>query len=209
MRTRLFVTTAAVAAIATALPAQAATKPKPKPKPVCNVLTDPADDAGPFAGIAGASTNDPSLDVVSADVATDATRLTAVIRVKKLTKDAATTPLSQVGRRWMLRFTVGSTVVQVATTDGPLDTSYQRGATNGVLDTTTNEIRVTIPLASIPGVKIVKGSVLQNIDVLTNYFLTFRRSDGIGDGLSAAPADNGKTTKTYVAGTPSCVKIGQ
>jgi hypothetical protein len=208
MRTRQLVLVAVIAAATSALPAHATTKPKPKPKPkpVCNLVTDPADDGGPAKGAAGAQTNDPNLDIVSADVATDATRLTAVIRVKKLSDPDTMMPA---GRHWSITFTVGSTGVEVATTTGPLATNYQQGNSGGTIDTAHNEIRVTMPLANVPGVKIVKGSVLQNFHVSASGGIGFRRADGIGEGMVPVLMDEATTTKTYVAGTPSCVKIGQ
>jgi hypothetical protein len=171
-------------------------KPKPKPKPVCNLVTDPATDAG--------TPNDSSLDVTSADVATDATRLTMVVRVTKLVTSDTSSPT---GQTWTFSFDVGAGHVGLTINNGPLGGNYPRNST-GTLDTGKNEIRVTIPLNQLTA-KVVPGSVLRNLHVDTSRSLSLDRSMGIGDSLAFTAADNAMSTKTYVAGTPSCVKVGQ
>src|SRR5437764_15191751 len=88
--------TAALAIALTGASAHAAAKkkPAPKPKPVCHLITDPATD-GPPSG-------DSSLNIISADIASNASAITAVIRVQKLADPDLTAPE---GRFYELEFT--------------------------------------------------------------------------------------------------------
>src|SRR5262245_27463636 len=90
MRTRRVIASITILTLAVGAPtALGATKPKPKPKPkpVCNLVTDPAGDASLLAGASGQG-YDASLDIISADVASDGKTITAVVRVKTLAKPA-------------------------------------------------------------------------------------------------------------------------
>lgn len=209
MRIRHLVPVVALVAVATSMPAQAA-KPKPKPKPpppVCKLIQDDEGDGVPYNTAGAATVSDPNLDVVSGDVVTDATRLTAVIRLKDLTD---TNPQGALGRRYLFQFVIGTTTVGLVTTVGPLGVNYPPGTIKGVVDAAANEVRVTLPLTEVRGVLIKKGMVLQHLEIRTNTVIGLRRGDGLGDGIDLVPHD--KTVearaKNYVAGTPSCVKMG-
>jgi hypothetical protein len=206
MMSRHLATAAAVALCLTVpVPAFAA---KAKPKPVCLLITDKADDAGPLQSAAGPQTSDPALDVVSADIAADATRLSVVWRVKKLSSDPSA---SAAGRRWLTTFNVGPNAVVLQVSTGPAGTNWEAGAT-GVLDTAKNEIRMTVPLKQIYAAKISKGTLLQKLSVHTDAGVTTDHAWGVGNNLPfpfVSPSDEASSAKTYVVGTPSCVAIGK
>jgi hypothetical protein len=209
MQTRRLAVTAALALCATsALPATAATRPKPKPKPapVCKLVVDVADDAGVANHAAGAPSNDPSLDIVSADIATDATNLTAVIRVKKL---SAANTMAPLGQRWTLRFTFGVTTMGLSVNTGPAGSSGPQVASGYKIDPAANEVRITVPLKNLPE-KVGKGTPFRNLYAETAAAISYDREKmGTPDSTTLSPEDHAESTKTYAAGTPSCVKIGQ
>lgn len=97
MRVRTAVVAALAVAVAVSGEANASphkAKAKPKPKPVCNVITDPAGDS-PFDPLGTQSSKmpqDANGDILSADLASNAKYLTAVIRVKSLASPDTTFP---------------------------------------------------------------------------------------------------------------------
>ena len=72
----------------------------PASKPVCNLLIDPTGDV---------TVPSANLDIVSADIASDARRLTAVIRVSKLATSDGTAPT---GVAYSFRFKLPGSAVQ-------------------------------------------------------------------------------------------------
>lgn len=175
-----------------------------KPKPACNLLTDPADMA-----------DSPSLDVRSADIATDAKQLTYVIRVTDV--DATSDPKTASGRQWQLAFMVDGRRILLSVVDGP--TGLYDGSGNGAsvrLDPATNEVRYTLPLAKIAStylVTITPGRTkLSNYLATTDSGLTLPEGSGSVTGLNFQSwgfPDNGTGSGVpYLAGAPSCVKVG-
>lgn len=84
MRTNVVLAAAVLAAVAVAPAADAAPKKKKPapPPPVCNLVRDPAGDvSNKVAGVVEAFPKDDGLDVLGADVVTDAKNITAVIRL--------------------------------------------------------------------------------------------------------------------------------
>lgn len=185
-------------------------KPKPKPKPVCNLVTDPKGNEGPNNGQPYA---DPALDIVSADIATDAKNVTAAFRVAKLT-----IPDSMAPAGIFYRFEFVGSQSQIAhdldvkiapTASGGWAPVWQNGSVGtGVIDTAHNEIRVTVPMsflgtganAVVPG-----GPPFHNFTVTADW----------ADPALEAPLENGffgqiinNTTSSYKLGTPSCVPVG-
>jgi len=194
--------------------AGAATKPKPKakpqPKPVCNLITDPADDSGP-AGHAGGPTYDPSLDIISADVATNATTLTGVIRVKQLTKSDSTWPF---GREWQLHFTTstGHDYGLVAF-DGPVRPAAP-SAGHLTMDYAHGEVRISQALKSLT-FALPKGTKLGVLSATTEASIQLPDSGpaGLGEatvvtGWSEEDDAVAPASKSYTVGAPSCVKVG-
>jgi hypothetical protein len=138
----------------------------PKVAPACNTITDPAGDT--FAvrsqDAEGAyGPQDDSLDVISGDLASDGKVVTAVIRIKKLSRTVQTSPT---GLTASLGFLIGGsdTVVRLyavlasgqadrfdvsatASDAVPNTPSTYVGQATGVVDLAKNEVRITAPAA--------------------------------------------------------------
>lgn len=208
---KTLVTASAVAVVAlVAAPAShAASKPKPKPvKPVCNLLTDPTGDASLQAPIP----TDDSLDIVSADVATSAKTISVQLRLKGYSATDFSAPL---GRNYYVLFSAPgqSNPIYMSYESDPSGSAYSFGtlvtsagqgsftsakaakdATGSIVG---NNITINVPLSSMaelatikPGVKITD---LHAETTAAAVVLVFTVDDATGG-------------KTYVAGTPSCVK---
>lgn len=198
---RVIAAVAVVGLVATPMAAGAATKPKPKP--VCKLLTDPVDRA-----------ESKSLDIVSADVATDAKLITAVIRVTDLSDTSD--PSITLGRKYEISFAVDGGAATGAVYDGPAGTYANYGT--AVLDEARNEIRWTAPLKEVekqrrvtitPGrtkLTSLRAKAFAGVTVPSQVSDPQSGNIQFVDGLyfddSAAP------TSAYIAGTPSCVKVG-
>jgi hypothetical protein len=208
MTMRPLIAAAAAACVVTALPAHAATRPKPKPKPPsCNLVTDPEKDAGAFSNPGGA-TYDAGLDVLSADVATNAKSLTWVVRLKKLSKSDTMSPG---GQRFTLSFTVGTSSVGLfVNTDAQGKVYYPTGATGTFYDEAKSQLRFTVPLATLPQ-PLPAGTIMRNFQVSTATAVGFDPSTFKAGALPLSPVDNALSdSKTfYVAGSPSCIAIGK
>lgn len=218
--------------------AQAKTVKPVKPvKPVCNLITDPAGDAyavpqvlvgGPTGG-----PTDNSSDIVSGDIASNKTTITVVFRVVKLTTPDPFSPLGQVFTFVFLP-QHGSDPVFIAAGLYPTgnkfdfgwyDTSstprtFNRiGAASGVVDTVANELRVSVPLALFNTnghAKVVNGLKIAGLDAQSGRFSGQEVADRPSALPSAVPffhglisqVDDAPSSKVYVAGAPSCVKVG-
>jgi hypothetical protein len=191
----------------------------------CRVVTDAAGDENVW-GLTG----DGDLDVVSADIATNATYLTAVVRTATL-RDVDTD--SPTGRAYYVELWIGGTgfgVFGATSPDGTggyvakvtgrpggtSTTSRMIGLPNVRLDVARREVRMTVPLAVFtPVLRITKGMVLSNVMVSSSRYAgpasdrhtTPDGSAALAGGIALeidATAHNGR----YVAGTPSCVTPG-
>lgn len=213
MRTRL-TALVLVAGLAMSGVAGAATKPKPKPKPKpppCNIITDAPNDSGPISGKAGAPLYDPSLDIVSADIATNATMITAVIRVKQLTQSDSTWPF---GRQWAFQFTTstGHNYGFIA-----YDSQFGQAASVGQLklDTAHNEVRVSAKLSDLP-FALPKGTTLGVLQAYSYAAVQFPAVSPATQPTTAlalpgwSTEDNAAApaTSKYSVGTQTCVKVG-
>lgn len=175
-------------------------------KPVCNLITDPTGDV---------TLPSPNLDIVSADIATNAKKLTGVIRVAKLANSDGTAPT---GVAYNFRFKVPGQDTQfyllASAEPSPLgDTTFEYGTietgnrltplgdATGKFDLAKNEVRITAPtklggLANVkPGTKVVSLQAL-----------TQRRFVVLLSGADSTVLD---ASKSYTAGTPSCVVPGK
>lgn len=217
--------------------AGAATKPAPKPKPVCKLIVDAPGDANlipsidfspaPLTTPASGPSSGP-LDVLSADLAGDKKRLTAVIRVKKL---AATDPtFAPTGMEWDFGFiaedqqfdlvastdptgkvTFAASYFQKTTMEGAL---YPNGSVAGVFDTAKNEVRITAPYDLFAAQATIKaGTVITGLTASTVTQVAVPEPTGklgggnlLTDGLYIDQSD---TKKTYKTATPSCVTPGK
>lgn len=211
MKTRAVLALSALLASGLAVGAEAAVKkPKPVP-PVCNLVLDAKADATAFAVLASGGPNESGLDIISADIATDAKTLTTVIRVDS---DPAALSTSPNGGAWYFVFETpaGKFYTFARSTKsysgygvGGYDaTTGQRatiGAGVGIIDSTKKEIRVSVPLSLVPGLK--AGTKITGIAPYTQREFTV-----LGGGATPT-ADSAEGTKSYTAGAKSCVTPGK
>jgi hypothetical protein len=189
----------------------AAPKKKPVP-PICNQIVDPKADA--TAGALSTS-NEPSWDVVSADIAADAKMLTTVIRVDKLTKSTSADPL---GSQWRFDFFVGETNLYTQATSTPFGDKFVVGYTDttshslansgatGVFDDVKNEVRVSVPLSAyVAQAKITPGTKLTQLAAQAGDYVN--TAGGSPSGSFAA--DDAVGSKPYATGTATCVAVGK
>jgi hypothetical protein len=206
-------------------------KPKPKPKPVCNLVVDDKGD-GTYNNVPGADGD----DILSADVASDKTTLTGVIRLGSV---AANDPQAPLGRAFNVLFTApgspdllfvaarmypqGAQYVygyQAVDPDSGINTNYQLGTASGVVDTAKNEIRISAPVKGFvegakaklaPGAKLA-GLGAEAYRVAGQGFVP---SQVLVPGTPRAPLGgallpfDAATGGSYVMGTPSCVAVGK
>lgn len=194
-----------IVGLASAGTASATVKKKPAPpKPVCGLVTSPTDP----------NSADSNLDVTSADVASNATTLTTVIRVASLA--AQPDMKSPLGRQWTLSFTIDGHQVTFTVTDGPFGVTSSYPAKSVTVDTAAKEIRVSILLnklsdaSATPAIRNGK-SILTKFSVTTNEIIQGPDASPVlrGGSLSGIRlVDNAVSGKKYLAGTPSCLKVG-
>lgn len=183
----------------------------------CPLITDRSGDGPAAVG------NEDSLDILSADISSDAKAVTAVFRVKGF---PAVSPGTPQGRHYYLLFNTlkpaAKMFLNVTLFNGgaaryawgsvsPVDPLgalilYDDGnygllrPASGVIDTAKKEIRVTAPVADMAKVGNVKpGSTLSRISAETFYSIGFFIFD----------SDVATAKSAYVAGSPGCVPTGK
>jgi hypothetical protein len=196
MSTRRRAVLAAAALFGSVLAAGAATA-APKAAPVCNLVTDDKGDGSVIA-----TPNSKALDVVSADIATGAERVTAVIRVDGITSDPATT----LGVEYKINFTVGgmSQFLRYQNSTGLGETydygdqsganagSTSKGTADGAIDAAKGTVTISAPKSDFAG---LKGGVATAI-VARSY---------ASAGAVFETADTATGTRPYKDLTPSCL----
>jgi hypothetical protein len=192
---RLAVLVALTGAIAGALPASATT---------CPLLTDPAGDATTTnATLMPAA---PEADVLSADIASGATTVTAVLRVASLAHPE--------GGSWVVSWHFADTsgpwgglyAFQASRqADGSYDTGgFGGGAYSVAVDEANGTITWTAPRSNYP--ELAPGSV-EFLGLHAQAGKQFGQTvAGRWIGVSAISSqDDGVTTQTYVDGTAGCI----
>jgi len=237
-RTALVVSIAASLALGGVTEASAAKpKPKPAPKPVCNLVPGTADDALFDPTTSGApGPNDPNGDILSANIASNAKTITAVIRVKTLATPDTTFPGAHY---YMLIWSVpdhtsplylGATVdpnPAAGTAYGPQFVfgdggdiakaiSYYNIASaakvTGKVDTAKNTITMSVPIAQLAGYGTFKpgthfSGIQAESQATTNGPVLPQNVPSVGGSIAWGwQEDLDDATKDYIAGTPSCVK---
>ncbi len=195
---RTVLATSVVAAVALAGGAVAAPA-----KRVCNLITDPTGDL---------TVPSANLDVVSADIATDAKKLTGVIRVAKLANSDGSAPTGVAynfrfklpgndTQFYLLASAVPSPVGRTTFEYGTITTNRLTplGEATGKFDLAKNEVRVTAP-TTLGDAKVKPGSKIVSLQAVTQ-----RRFVVL---LSTADSTVINESKSYTAGSPSCVKPG-
>jgi hypothetical protein len=192
----------AVLVLAGTLAAPAATA---APRPPCGLVNDPAGDGTPASEtVALPAGSDDALDVIGGDVATGPHNVVVAIRVGSLTPGALTSRgvayqfswfvdglphyvqhfVAQDGTRWATFHVSGGADVPVATKTDPA----------------TSTITVTVPRRADP-------SLARRRVTLTKLFLDSRYGVVVDGGTNETTGgDTATTLKTYVDGTPSCLK---
>lgn len=181
--------------------ADAATKKKKKAPvkvPVCNLVKDASADAtdGPSDA---PGVNDPTLDITSADVATNATTLAVAIRLTAV--EAAPPDTSPWGRAYDVAFSAAGQTHVVRGIVGPGGTTWAGGKGSGVVDKLKKEVRIWLPLSAFP-VKIPAGAKITNIEANTFRWIG-------GTDVVIGRADTASGAATYSAAWPSCLPIGK
>ncbi|MCU1672095.1 MAG: hypothetical protein JWN77_208 [Frankiales bacterium] len=210
--------TAVVLALAATVVAggAAGAAPKAKVKPVCNLFTDQAGDGTGFLLTdQNYLPNDPQLDIVSGDVASDGKQITAVLRLSALDKTDSNAPT---GRTYYVNFGIADVELNLSAAvdqDGvaTFQAGYQDtagraglGAVTGVLDTAKKEVRITAPLSIFAEKLPLKaGTKLEYVEGLAQRYVG-NRTVGRGITPSADATDPGSS---YTIGAPSCVAVGK
>lgn len=186
---------------------------KPAPKPVCNLVVDAAGDANGFL-VTGlpAVPSDKNLDILSADVASDATNVTAVIRLAAVGADST----SPTGGAVYFNFSIGDTKVFVdallsgssATFNagdfsGTNGTRHTIGPATGFIDVATKSIHITAPANTWTDV-VKAGSKLNTFNVLAQRYIGTAPAGGV-----TPTADDATSDKVYTGGAKSCVTPGK
>jgi hypothetical protein len=193
------------------------------PRPACDLVSDPSGDVMPSPP--GVDSGD--YDVRSADIATDAKRLTAVIRLTSL---APEDPASAVARDYEFDFVANghgfgllanlvtggasfNAVVFDRTTPGGR-TGTDLGQVTGVIDTARHEIRMTAPLRLFAPYASFKQTYVDQLEV------TSARAAGhggtsvadkvfVGSQSVAYVVDDASSNARYSPGGRSCVRVGK
>lgn len=186
----------------------------------CQLITDSRGDTSQHGAV---PTDEPALDILSADVATDAQWLTVAVRVAKLDIPESGAPPM---RRWSVLLTTGNGVryiVQARQGHGGTagDISVVEGDEDGLwtqtpvnvqvrvrLDTVRAEVRISVPRGELgdssglrPGKRITG---LRAVSWHENtVMLPVVGVSGEWDG-----ADDARSERSYVAGSASCLKPG-
>lgn len=179
--------------------------PKKKaPKPVCNLVTDAKGDATDTGGTGAKAPNDPNLDILRADISSNATTLTALIGLSTLDDSENS---SQTGRSYVVTFSVHGKTVTVRGITSPAGDKWADGNGTGKVDKAAKQVRIHVPLAKLaemaqlpqplkPGVKVtaISASTWRWVGTTEATLGIVDRATGAGPG--------------YTLGAPSCVKVG-
>jgi len=237
MKTQVTLLTAAALLVGGAGYASAAPKAKPKPKPVavapvCNLVVDAKGDAK-YNNVPGAAGD----DIVSADLANDATTITGVVRLAGL---SANDPQAPFGRNFSVLFTApgspdllfmsartypqGTKFVygyQAPDPTSGVNTNFVLGDAMGVVDTAKAEVRISAPVKGYidgakaklaPGAKL--AGLTASVDRIVGQGFVPSQSPAPGAprvplGGFLLPFDAANGTAPYFMGTPSCVAVGK
>jgi hypothetical protein len=167
-------------------------------KPICKLIKDPKGDANSI-GTNGAKTpqSDPNMDILSADFATNATTLTGVVRLAGLSSDDNMAPTGR-SYQWTFQVDERSTIIDVVVSKAGV--TWYGGKGRGVVDYKKKQIRMSVPLTKLE-VRIRPGTVLRYNGALT-------RRVALTSAVDFGIVDRAATSKSFVAGSPTCVKVG-
>lgn len=208
-----------------------------KPAQVCRIVTDERGDTRAFVFVPSSpATAEPALDIVSADVATDARHVTVAVRVAELTLPDERLPR---GARYSVYFKVGPdeadwfvlharaahggrqsalyrltplpTVVTPVVLVSGWEEHYVDTETKATYDFARDEVRVSAPVGAFaPFVAIKRGMRIKEINAITWHDQTLYVDPVLTSGHDGErdASDVATAPKPYVAGTPSCLRPG-
>jgi hypothetical protein len=233
MRTRaaLLVTSLLVTGgIGTVSTATAKTKAKAA-KPVCNLVSDPKGDAT-YNNVPGADGD----DIVSADIASDATTITAVLRAAAI---PASDPQAPFGRNYTVLFSApgsGDLLYLSARTypqgtkflfgyqavdpNTGVNTNFSLGDATGVVDNAKGEVHISAPIKGFldgAKAKLAPGAKLAGVSATVDRIVGqgFVPSQSPAPGAPRVPLGgfllpfDSAAGGAYFMGTPSCVVVGK
>jgi hypothetical protein len=217
MRARRTLVLAVVTGLA--LPVAGAAAAPKKAKPVCNLFADDKGDPYVVRQEPDAKQADDALDLVSADVGTNATTFTMVIRLAKLATPPATSP---VGATYQMTFNLSGdeseTLYYVLVSTDPSGAGYSEfgtrmplpavtststvlGTPTPVVDVAHSQVRASFPLSLFgSGVTLKKG---------VTKVLPVELTAGRGTHGRGVFADDASGSKLYPLGAASCVTVGK
>lgn len=241
MRARDIVVASLAVSVALGGVAGAAAKPKPKPKPVCDVVKAYAGDArfDPTSGLlANNAPYDPNGDILSADIASDAKYVTAVVRVKSLATPDTTYPGAHF---YLVQWIVpghSAPVYLAGTVDpnpeagtiyGPQFVFGDVGGVGGAIqyfniaqgahvvghvNTAAKTITMSVPISQLTGYGSYKpgthfSEIAASSQAVSNGPVLPKNVTDLGGSIGWGWQEESDTAlKDYIAGTPSCVKPG-
>jgi hypothetical protein len=216
------------AGYASAAPARAA---KPPAKAVCNLVTDAKGDAT-YNNVPGADGD----DIITADLASDGTTITGVLRTAALTLPDPQAPL---GRGYFVLFAAPGSADQLFVSartypqgtkffygyqgvdpNTGVNTSYTLGDATGVVDAAKGEVRMSAPIKGLVAgakAKLARGTKLVALTAQTYRIVGqgFVPSQSPAPGAPRVPVGgvllpfDDATGASYVMGTASCVAVGK
>lgn len=184
------------------------------PAATCNLVVDEKSDATGFVFTdEDYVPNNPQLDLVSGDIASDGKTITAVVRLDQLALSDSSSPT---GRTYYANFTVGeATLFLAAALDGAGAATYSGGfiearrsslgEATGVVDVAKKEVRISAPVKLFTEkAKIVKGTKILDLNLLAQRYVGHRSVAGVTPSADAAEGG-----KAYIAGAKSCLVVGK
>lgn len=165
--------------------------------PVCKLVEDAADDAALNPAL-GSVLKARALDIRSMDVATGKSTVVVVLRLAS-TK-IADDPITMQGLQWNAAFTLGGETVRfsrkVSNSGATTDTAKAGEAAIAGVKVTVGADNVTWTMPRTSLRKLKKKASLSGFFANTSTFGAFDQAPDTGYG----------STRTYIDGTPSCVK---
>ena len=220
-------------AVVSALVAPSAQAAPAKAKPTCKTIIDPAGDtfAARSQDAQGAyGPQEDALDIVSGDLASDGKTVTAVVRLKTLSRAIQTSPTGlTVGLDFLIGDSTSVVRLQAVLVNGSADRfevsskaadavpntpSTYVGEVKGVVDAKKNEIRIHAPAALLAPY----GAVKPGVKLFPNEAESATASRGV-PAITTTPgqpmttrgpfADIAAGGAAVVVGAPSCVVPGK
>lgn len=217
MRKRLVFAALLVTGLAATDPLAAAAAPKRS----CQLVTDVRGDTSQQGVVA---TDEPALDILSADVSSNEQWLTVAVRVAKLDiPESGVPPL----RRWSVLLTTANGVryiVQARQGQGgtSAEVDVVGGDEDGVWTQTHTEAHANVRLDTVRGevrISVVRGELGDSSGLMPGKRITALRAISWHEHTVALSptfdyagewdgADDAQSERSYVAGSPSCLKPG-